>query len=524
MTRTLIYVALITTLAGCATPEQLTRDVAVKAGQAVTQVVEERKPVSVVRTEDGLHISAVAVDYVPPPKGMVSLRSPGSPLSALVGGLAEGAGLSVSFMPGVDPSRAVTIDLRDADPKDAIREVAYAAGYVAIFDRKRSVTIAREASQTYRVPARLLQTVSARFSVSNSNNSSGNTSNTTGGSNATAQPSTTGQGNQTSGTSNTTGATQVQISGGVSQDSKTLKDHLTSISGAEVNILSEEGLITVRGSASQLRRIQGWLEHYVKDGLTQVEVELSVVEVSLTSAFASGIDWTRVIPPGTAFGSAGGSVNLRTGPDFASDVFSVSSTSRSIESIVRTLETFTTVQELTRPKLTTMNHARTLYRATIQRPYLPSASSSSTPSGNSTLVQTSAAVGYFEEGVTFQVQAHVLDSHRVELTIVPVVSGAGQLERFPLSREVTLTAPVQPRQDALLQVLAEHNRTTVVAGMRQTAGRDNRSGIPGGVRVPGLNYLAGSTDDRNSAREVVMLLHTRIVPAPLMSILVGESI
>lgn len=517
----LLAAALAVALSGCASLEQFSVQVSDKAEKAVRVTKAEKEvPVSV-RTDSGIHIAAIPVEYVPPTKGMVTLRAADVALAGTLRGIADGAGYSVSYQMGVDHARPISVDLRDADPQTAIREIAYAAGYVAVFDRPNAVTIARDAAFTFRVPARVMKTLQSRYSVTNGAQSPGGTVPTAGASAGTAGSSGAplASGNGTNGNTST-----ISVTGVSNQDVAALRTFLGGLSGADVNVLPEEGIIAARGNATQLRRIQAFLDQFVRDSLAQVEVELSVVEVSLTSEFQSGIDWKRVIPPDSVFGSALGSISLTAGPAFPTDAFTVQSTTRSIDSVVKALEQFSSINELTRPRVVTMNHAQTVYRASIQRPYLPTASSNVISGGGGNTVQNSASVSYSEDGVTFMVQAHVIDAHRVELTLVPVITATQSIDRFPVSRDVTLSAPVQPRQDAFLQVLAEHGKTMVLGGLRSSSGTDRVSGIPGAVRIPGLNLLAGGHNDRTSAREVVMLLHTRIVPAGRVSTLIGESV
>lgn len=501
-------------LAGCATAERLVADAQAESMKAASHVTAERQTPVTVRSEDGIHISAVPVEYVPPSRGVVTMRASDLPLAVAVGSIARSAGLSVSYQPGVDPMRAVAVDLREVDPQTAISELAYAGGFVAVFDRPKTVSIAREATFTFRVPARVMKTLQARYTVSNGAQSNA-------GPTAAASPA---AGAATPAFNSNANTSSVSLTGTSLQDAAALKTFLQGIAGVEPSILPEEGIIAARGNALQLRRLQAFLDQYVRESLAQVEVELSVVEVTLGSEFSSGIDWKRVIPADSLLGAATGALTLHAGPDFPTDAFSVQSTSRSIESVVRALERFTTIHELTRPKIVAMNHAQTIYRASIQRPYLPTASSNVTTGGAATTVQSSASVSYLEDGITFAVQANVLDPHRVELTLVPVLTATQSINTFQISRDVTLSAPVQPRQDAHLQVLAEHGKTMVIGGLRSSSGVERVSGIPGAVRIPGLNLVLGGHDDSVNAQEIVLLLHTRIVPAPRVSTVIAESV
>ena len=486
-------------------------DVAARSSKSTSEIADERQGAATARSDDGVHIAATAVEYTPPPSGVVTFRGSDLPLSAAIGGIAQSAGLSVTYQLGVDASRPVSIDLRDMDPRAAIREIAYAAGFVAVFDRPKGATIAREATLTFRVPSRVMRTMQTRYTISNGSQSAAPA---LGAQNVSANSVSAGP---------NIGASNVSLSGSSVQDASALKVFLQAFSGVEASVLMEEGIVAARGNAVQLRRLHGFLDQYVRESLAQVEVELSVIEVALASEFSSGIDWKRIIPADSLLGSALGEVRFRAGPDFAADAFSVRSTSRSIESVVRALEQFTTIHELTRPRVVAMNHAQTLYRASVQKPYLPTASANVTSGGSATTVQSSATLSYSEDGITFAVQAHVIDPHRVELTLVPVLTSTQRIDRFQISRDVTLSAPVQPRQDAHLQVLAEHGKTMVIGGLRASSGVNRASGVPGAVRVPGLNLILGGHEDSANAREIVLLLHTRIMAGPRVSTLIGES-
>lgn len=502
---------------GCATAERFAEVARGKSERSVAEVALEKSAAVTVRSDGGNRISAVPVDYIAPLRGVVTLKASDLQLSVAVAGIAHSAGFSVSYQQGVDPAKLISIDLRDVDARAAIRELAYAAGYVGVFDRPQTLTIARDATFTFRVPARVLKTLQARYAIS-------------GGPQAGSVQSSPGPG-PTSAASPTSIAApspggslaNVSLTETSNQDSSGLRSFLQGLSGADTNILAEEGLIAARGNSTQLRRLQSFLDQYVRESLAQVEVELSLVEVSLAREFSSGIDWRRVLALDSMLG-ASAVLDLQVRGDFPAGALSLQSTSRSIESVVRALEQFTTVHELTRPRVLAMNHAHTLYRASIQRPYLPTASSNVVTGGSATAVQSSASVSYSEDGITFALHPHILDPHRVELTIVPVLTATQRIDSFQISRDVTLSAPVQPRQDAHFQILAEHGKTMVIGGMRSSSGVDRATGVPGAIRVPGLNFLVGGHQDSTAAREIVILLHARIVPAGRISTLIGEAV
>src|SRR5258708_21821863 len=92
-------------LAGCATAERLVADAQAESMKVASRVTAERQTPVTVRSEDGIHISAVPIEYVPPSRGVVTMRASDLPLALAVGGIARAARLSVTYPPRVGPMR-----------------------------------------------------------------------------------------------------------------------------------------------------------------------------------------------------------------------------------------------------------------------------------------------------------------------------------------------------------------------------------------------------------------------------------
>jgi MSHA biogenesis protein MshL len=490
-------------LAGCVSTEQLRSAAESRVATAAKAVETDRDPVTTVKVSDGVHIVATPVEYQPPAKGAITLRLDNLPLNMAISALAEQVKIAVNYATGVDTLRPVAADIRDLAPIDAIREVAYLAGYVAVADRPNRITISREATYTFRVPKRLLETITTNLTVSSA-----------GGLSAP-----TGSGAPSAGTPS---AMSVRHSEASSTDANRVRGFLATASGAEVTIF-EDGIIVGRGTGTALRRLHNLIDQYTQDALTQIDIELSLLEVTLQNEFQSGIDWSRVIPAGGVFGSSSGNVSVSAGLS-TGEALAIRSTSSNITSIVRGLEKVTSINEVTRPRLIAMNHSQKVFRSTVQSPYLPTATTNTTTGSPSSTIQNTGTLAYVEDGLTFSVHANVLDAHRVELKIVPVLTATTGRSRFALGNGVTLEGPIQSKTDFKLEVIAESGKTQILGGLRSSSARDQTSGVPGAVRVPGFNLLLGGHDDRGAAKEVVILVHARIVPAPRYSALVAESV
>jgi MSHA biogenesis protein MshL len=489
------------------------------AARARTTVLEDRAPTPTNLEDDGIHIRAIPIDYTPPPRGSVTLALSEQPVLQVISSLAGHAGYSTAFAPGVDPRTPISVSFKGLEPIAAIREAAFAGGLVAIVDRNaRSVTLAREAVFTYRLPAKTIRAFNLRYSMSIGGQ--GGTSTAAGGSTqASAQSGSSSAGVAATASS---GTTQFAQSGGEFSPARLL-EFLRVSTGTELTMLSDHGFMTARGNAQQLRRLSQFLDAYVRDTLTQVEVELSMVDVAVSSEIETGIDWKRVIGPHGLFGSATGSVSLAGGSTAGLEGGRVAVTTGSIDSIIKALERVTHVQEIVRPRFFTENHKPAIYQSLERRPFVPSAQTTVTP-GVGNVIQTSASVEYFQDGMEFSMQPDVIDAHRVSLTLKPTLQNVRDVVEFKVSRDITLSAPRQPLEQALLNVIGQHNKTLVIAGLRSQRRADNATGVPGVTRVPGLNWLTGGTHDRSTSRDLIMLVHTRIIPAPDVDLVVSEAL
>lgn len=85
--------------------------------------------------------------------GGVTLNAAQAPISDLLSEIASTTGYSVSYSEGVDPVRKITISFDAVATEDAVRKIAFLAGYAAIIDVPgHTVFIAPSATYTFKIP------------------------------------------------------------------------------------------------------------------------------------------------------------------------------------------------------------------------------------------------------------------------------------------------------------------------------------------------------------------------------------
>jgi hypothetical protein len=522
MQKTIIATTLLSMLAGCATPH-LTYDGMVnttheRATKEVQTVVAKPQRAAAVREIDEpyLDFKRVAVEQA---RGNITLKTSSGAFGPVLSEVAKQAGYSVVFADNVDVSKKVTVQFNRAFADDVLRNTAFLAGYVAVIDReRRMVTVADTATYTFKLPAGLFSDVSASYNVG------GNSASSSGGASA---------GGGSGGGGGASLQAKFSISGTEGASGKGTQKLIADIAGGNTQVtLTEMGFLSVRGNAQALRRVHEFLKKVSNDAMTQVDIEASIVEVSLTKEFRMGIQWGKVIQTANGIRGVGGAADttiagvgqtlLNGGPTAGVDAVNAligGAASPGIgafrlgvssASLIQALSQYSDVKVVSQPRLSPMNNTPATFFDGTQVPYLGSVSqtAASTTGGAPTV---SGTASYAIDGLSFSVVPSVVDKDRVQITIIPVLSTVGQFEKFQLGAGSALTVPHQANKQSYMRVLAESGKTLVIGGIR--SGLDSSD-----------TTVGATTGNRSVSKEVVILLRANVVPAPVYDPIIAESI
>lgn len=501
---TLIAIASVLALSGCATStisnEQLKSATSNKASAHVENFERSSQPVAAVREIDRPLVDFRRTEQ-PRIRGDVNLRAASAPFGPILSELGRAAGYTVAYAENVDINKRITVEFSDAMTDDAIRMTAFLAGYAAVIDRRnRTVMIADKATYTFRVPAGVFSQLQAQYNI--------------GG-----NPANSGGGGQSA--SGTTLQAEFTVSGREGTNGEGFTKYLTDLAGPNSEVIvTDGGHISVRGNAQALRRVHDFMRGFVMDAMTQVEIEASVVEVALEKDFSMGIQWGRVIQNATSgvmIGASGTAaiagaltganpmalLEQVTAPGAGAGISAFRS-SASTGSLITALSQFTDVNVVSQPKLVSMNNIPATFFDGTQLPYLGSV----TQNGTGTETSVSGTVAFAIDGVSFSAIPSVVDGRTVQITLMPVLSSVNGMESFLNN---TLSAPRQGNKQTYMRVLAETGKTLILGGIRYNKEVKQTS-------------LPTSTRSQGTAKEVVILLRTNVIPAPQFDPIVSESL
>ncbi len=491
--------------------QPMVKDVQASSVTAVTEI-------------SGPYVRALAVDYEEPGRGSVNIRVQRAPLEALLRGMAKESGFALVLAEGVDGDRVVTADLHGLEFDAAVKELAFIAGYAAIIDRSaHTLTLATQATYTYRLPPHLLQRLLTQYSVSSHPGGTGGAGTSAPGGGSGMSTTAPGGAAGGAGSGGLTADFGVQLRS--DQDPEQFRRFMTSLAGApaQVSVLPDSGLLAVHAPAPALRRVSGFLDQYVRDAAAQVELQVSLLEVTLTDQFQFGIDWSRVIGLSGLLG-AGASANLQisNGQVVNAPSLTTTVTNQTSSAVIKALEQFTQVNVVSQPRLLALNHSPAIIHDGTQVPYLGSVTS--TVAGVSGTASNSGSVSYALDGVSLAFRPDILDQQLVQLSVIPVLSTVSDFQTFNLGQGAQLNVPRQPVRQAHLQVIVEAGKTVIVGGTRAVNDSASRSGVPDTADLGFFSRLTNGYNDGRTHKELVMLLHATIVPARSYRFLVGETL
>lgn len=484
-------------LAGCATrPPAKTGALAQEAAKSVSTAIAEIKTsdrrVGLVEVESATQVPDIQSTDLDPGAGNVQVDMAGR-VSDVLSSIADRYGYALAFVSDVDRTRVVGIKLSRVSPEYALRQAALSAGLVAIIDTQtRRVTVADQATYTFRVPTHVMQKLKAEYAV--------------GG-----NPVSAGGGSSNGGMGQAVGTVggieaKFKVTGESGNNSQALALFITQLAGANasVNVASDAGLIMVRGPGPALERVRDFLNRYTQTAMRRVEIQAAVVEVTLTDEFAYGIDWTKVFGSGALKGTT---LAVSGAAAVTNPVFTLSYAGASVTSALKLLKDKTELRVISQPSITAMNRTPATIFNGEQVPYVGSI----TPPvvSGSTVTPGSSSLSYAVSGLSLSVIPDILTDQQVDITLVPVISTVGELTTFDVGGGAKLTGMRQMSKQSLMQVLVENGRTVVIGGIRQNTSNDTDK--------------IASSDRNSSATEIAILLQANIIPARRQDTLFTEA-
>ncbi len=303
--------------------------------------------------------------------------------------------------------------------------------------------------------------------------------------------------------------------------------------GRSVVVNPESGVIVVRAMPHELREVEAYLQATEAVSGRQVILEAKILEVELSDAYQTGINWDIIFKRGTRrlrlisepFGAVSGeeidSLVRQTAARAFGGVFSATLDTQDVDAVVSLLKTQGSVQVLSSPRVSTLNNQKAVIKVGSDEFFVTNISST-TVTGVSTTTIPNVELTPFFSGIALDVTPQIAPDGLVTLHIHPSVTEVDeQRKRIAFATgsdtsavgdqqfEVPLAFSTVRESDSIVR--ARSGQVVVIGGLMSNEVEDDRAGLPGIDEIPGVNRLFRQQRGASRKTELVILLRPMVV-------------
>ncbi|MEZ5451363.1 MAG: type II secretion system secretin GspD [Thiothrix sp.] len=231
----------------------------------------------------------------------------------------------------------------------------------------------------------------------------------------------------------------------------------------------------------------------------QVQVEASIMEVTLTDGLEYGLQW-YFKNNGNAFGANGlgglssGSNGYTTPGGFS---FSATLGADRVMGALNALARQSKVRVLSSPSILVLDNQTASIKVGDQQPVFTG--SLSTPNGNGTSLTTATTVQYKDTGVSLQVTPHVNTNGLVKMDIQQDITDVGEIDSATGNRSFL-------QRNIKSNVAVKSGETIVLGGLIRDNNTEGRNGVPGLSNVPVVGSLFSGNSKGGKRTELLVLI------------------
>lgn len=314
-------------------------------------------------------------------------------------------------------------------------------------------------------------------------------------------------------------------------------------------INANAGLVTVTGTAAQIKRVSEYIEDVQNRLRKQVIIDVSIISVELANSYTKGIDWSkfnigfktglfnRFIPismeeeitkdalgnpikiPKYTYGQTPGNTihwSTRDGQNslnkgLSQSINLIPGFTFNLDGVINFLEINGKTKVVSNPKIATLNNQQALISVgdNINYRVKQESSNDNALSGKTTITYKQYSVFI---GILLNILPEISDDNKIMLRINPSLSSFKYNEDD--SRQTTAIREIAPDtiQKKLSTVVHVNSGDTIVLGglIAQSKGKENTK-VPFLGDIPVLGHAFKSTKDQLKTTELVFIITPRII-------------
>ncbi|WP_169974526.1 MULTISPECIES: pilus (MSHA type) biogenesis protein MshL [unclassified Campylobacter] len=329
-----------------------------------------------------------------------------------------------------------------------------------------------------------------------------------------------------------------------------LNNTTESIVAPDPIINANAGLVTVTGTAAQIKRVSEYIDDLQKRLKKQVLIDVSIISVDLSNSYTKGVDWSKfnigfktglfnrfipismeetiekdssgnpIVVPKFKYGTTPGNTihwssrnrdqgNLRGG--LSQNLNLIPGFTFNLDGVINFLEVNGKTKIVSSPKIATLNNQQALISVgdNINYRVQEESTNNNALSGKTTVTYKQYSVFI---GILLNLLPEVSDDNKIMLRINPSLSSFKYNEDD--TRQTTTIREIAPDtiQKKLSTVVHVNSGDTIVLGglIAQTKGKENTK-VPFLGDIPVVGHAFKSTKDQLRTTELVFIITPRII-------------
>jgi MSHA type pilus biogenesis protein MshL len=294
------------------------------------------------------------------------------------------------------------------------------------------------------------------------------------------------------------------------------KDYET-VFAANVMVNQETGVISVRGTSRQHQKVQEFISRVTTNSRRQVMIEATVVEVSLSSGYEQGINWTKL---GQGF-TLEQTAKLPTSPTSQVLPFKLKYTNyaSAITATLSLLEAYGTAKVLSSPKLSVLNNQTATLKVATDFVYFNVKGDTTAVGNNAAAIKSftttpqTVSVGFF-----MSITPQISDTGTITLNVRPSISRITDFAQDP-NPDLTVEnkVPVIATREMESVLRLEAGEIGVLGGLMEDTVANEVGRIPGIGAIPLIGEFFTNRNNAFKKTELVIFIRPTVINDPSVS-------
>jgi len=267
-----------------------------------------------------------------------------------------------------------------------------------------------------------------------------------------------------------------------------------------VRVGADKGTNTLLISASESRWVQiQRILNQIDIPPSQVMIEASILEVTLTDQNNFGVDWQFTNPNGALTAGAIGSASGAVASSFPG--VSVAYIGKNIQAAVNALATRSAVEVISAPKIVVVDNQTAKLDVGDQVPVVTQSAQNTTAAGSPVV----NSVNYLSTGIILSVTPRISGDGRIFLDVDQEVSSASETTTSGID------SPTIQQRSLSTTLILDDGAVAALGGLISSEKNKSQTGIPYLQDVPGVGALFRTTTNNTNRTELIVLITAKII-------------